>query len=74
MYVNLVTWLGTGNYGTSLQSYALHEILKEMDYNVRFVHSFSPENFSLKKRLFSESYTLDKCTISLDINLLKVCK
>lgn len=52
MYVNLVTWLGTGNYGTTLQSYALHEILKEMDYNVRFVHSFSPENFSLKKRLF----------------------
>ena len=51
MYVNLVTWLGTGNYGTSLQSYALHEILKEMDYNVRFcTFRFSPEKFLSKEK------------------------
>lgn len=51
MNVNLVTWLGTGNFGTSLQSYALHEMLKDMGYNVHFVHSFSLENFSFKKKM-----------------------
>lgn len=38
--VALVTWLGTGNFGTSLQSYALHEKVKEMGYDVCFLHPF----------------------------------
>lgn len=38
--VALVTWLGTGNYGTSLQSYALHEVLRQLGYDVVFLHPF----------------------------------
>ncbi len=38
--IALVTWLGTGNYGTSLQSYALHKFLHEKGYNVFFLHEF----------------------------------
>ncbi|MCD8184138.1 MAG: polysaccharide pyruvyl transferase family protein [Bacteroides sp.] len=32
--VAIVSWIGTGNYGTSLQSYALHEKLKQLGYQV----------------------------------------
>ena len=38
MKVCIVTWLGTGNFGTSLQSYALHMKLSEMGYNVSILH------------------------------------
>lgn len=37
----LVTWLGTGNYGTTLQSFALHRKLEMLGYNVCFLRSFS---------------------------------
>ena len=33
MKISLVTWLGNGNYGTALQSYALYQKLKLLGYD-----------------------------------------
>lgn len=39
--IRIVTWLGTGNFGTSLQSYALHRKLEEMGYDVCILSYFN---------------------------------
>ena len=52
MKVCIVTWLGTGNFGTSLQSYALHMKLSEMGYNVSILHCFTPDDFSFRGRIY----------------------
>ena len=39
--VTLVTWLGYGNYGTSLQSFALYYKLQAMGCSVRFLSHYS---------------------------------
>lgn len=36
--IGVVTWMGTGNYGTSLQSYALCEFLKRKGFDVRLFY------------------------------------
>lgn len=46
-----MTWLGTGNFGTSLQSYALHKKLQEMGYDVSFLHYFTPDDFTFRGRV-----------------------
>lgn len=46
-YIGIITWLGTGNFGTSLQSYALHRKLEEMGYRVCFVPYFNAASFTL---------------------------
>lgn len=47
--IAIVTWLGNGNYGTSLQSFALHKKLQVLGYNVCFLKyvqsSFNYKNF-----------------------------
>lgn len=43
----IVTWLGNGNYGTSLQSFALHKILQNQGYNVAFLQ-YLPKCFTYK--------------------------
>lgn len=43
----IVTWLGNGNYGTSLQSFALHKILQNQGYNVVFLQ-YLPKYFTYK--------------------------
>lgn len=47
--IAIVTWLGNGNYGTSLQSFALHKKLQILGYNVSFLKyvqsSFNYKNF-----------------------------
>ena len=35
--ISLVTWIGDGNFGTCLQSFALHEYLKRQGYAVSIV-------------------------------------
>ena len=40
----IVTWLGSGNFGTSLQSFALHEYLKDRGYNVSILSSLPSTN------------------------------
>lgn len=52
MKVCIVTWLGTGNFGTSLQSYALHMKLREMGYDVSILHSFTPGDFTFHGRIY----------------------
>ncbi|TRX45244.1 polysaccharide pyruvyl transferase family protein [Bacteroides sp. HF-5092] len=52
MKVCIVTWLGTGNFGTSLQSYALHMKLSEMGYNVSILHCFTPDDFTFGGRIY----------------------
>ena len=39
--VGIVTWLGGGNYGTTLQSFALHEKLRQMGYAVYYIGSYN---------------------------------
>ena len=39
--ISIVTWLGYGNYGTSLQSYSLHRKLKDLGYNVNILSEYS---------------------------------
>ena len=38
--VVLVTWIGGGNYGTSLQSFALHKKLSDLGYKTSIVIPF----------------------------------
>lgn len=45
--VVLVTWLGRRNYGTCLQSYALHKKLELLGYHVSFL-SLLPKRYTLK--------------------------
>ena len=49
--IALVTWLGTGNYGTSLQSYALHHFLQEKNYNVFLLHEFEYKKLGERKSI-----------------------
>lgn len=39
--ISIVTWLGYGNYGTSLQSFSLHQKLKDLGYNVNILSEYS---------------------------------
>ena len=45
--IAIVTWLGWGNFGTSLQSYALHHKLEMMGYDVCYLLKIGAVN-SLK--------------------------
>ncbi|MBR6252124.1 MAG: polysaccharide pyruvyl transferase family protein [Bacteroidales bacterium] len=49
--VCLVTWLGTGNFGTSLQSFALHKYLENIGFDVELLMPFSEDDFSQKSAL-----------------------
>lgn len=42
--IAIVTWLGWGNFGTSLQSYALHQTLSLMGYEVCILLKYSAVN------------------------------
>lgn len=45
--ITIVTWIGSGNFGTSLQSFALHCKLEKMGYEVRIVREF-PSTLDIK--------------------------
>ncbi len=47
----IVTWLGTGNFGTSLQSYALHRKLEEMGYDVCVLSYFNYSDFTVLTKI-----------------------
>lgn len=50
--ISIVTWLGYGNYGTSLQSFSLHQKLKDLGYNVNILSEYSyTGNLSFSMRL-----------------------
>lgn len=61
----LVTWIGTGNYGTSLQSFALHRKMEMLGYHVSFLKSF-PHCFTIKNKVL---YMLGK--IGVDVDTIK---
>lgn len=46
--IKIVTWLGNGNFGTSLQSYALYHFLSIKGYDCSILSSFNYKHFSLK--------------------------
>lgn len=48
--ITLVTWLGSGNFGTSLQSFALHKKLQDLGYSVTFLKG-CPEKFTIKNTI-----------------------
>lgn len=39
--IAVITWLGKGNYGTTLQAYALKQFIKKMGYEVVFPFTFN---------------------------------
>lgn len=45
----IVTWIGVGNYGTSLQSYALCKYLETKGFDVYFLKEFVRQDYPLKK-------------------------
>lgn len=49
--IELVTWIGGGNYGTSLQSFSLHRKLEDLGYETSIVIPFIPTKFNLKSIL-----------------------
>ena len=46
--LGLVTWIGSGNYGTSLQSFALYKVVQSMGYECYYINPFDYKNFSLR--------------------------
>ena len=46
--IQIITWLGNGNFGTSLQSYALYHFLSIKGYDCSILSSFNYKHFSLK--------------------------
>ena len=46
--IQIVTWLGNGNFGTSLQSYALYHFLSIRGYDCSILSSFNYKHFRLK--------------------------
>lgn len=60
--VCLVTWQGSGNYGTCLQSFALHLKLQTLGYNVSFLRPFS-EPFTFNSFLFDVAIKIGLFTI-----------
>ena len=49
--IGLVTWLGNGNFGTSLQAFALYKYLTDNGYECRFVSQFNYTKFKVKSLL-----------------------
>ena len=66
-YVCVVTWIGTINYGTCLQSFALNKVLSNMGYNpfmfsnYKFCYGIKHPIFTAK-RLISKLMTNNKST------------
>lgn len=48
--LTIVTWLGAGNYGTCLQSFALNKKLENSGYDVHFL-SFIDEQYSFRSKI-----------------------
>lgn len=46
--IQIVTWLGNGNYGTSLQAFALFHFLNTKGYECSVLNAFNYKHFSLK--------------------------
>ncbi len=46
--IGLVIWLGNGNYGTSLQAYALYKFLTGKGYTCKVIGRFDYKKFKLK--------------------------
>ena len=63
--ITLVTWLGSGNFGTSLQSFALHRKLQDLGYSVTFL-SGCPKKFTIKNTI---KYVLG--LIGVDLSSIK---
>lgn len=62
--LTLVTWLGSGNFGTSLQSFALYHILQRQKYTVVLSYEFS-KNITLKSAIRYMLFLLGIRNISL---------
>ena len=62
----LVTWIGGGNYGTSLQSFALHRKLELLGYNVSFLLKF-PDTFRFKDKV-----KCILCKLGIDMNITRM--
>lgn len=46
--IQIVTWLGNGNFGTSLQAYALYRYLNLKGYDCEILKAFNYKHFSFK--------------------------
>lgn len=46
--IGLITWIGGGNYGTTLQCFALSSFLRSKGYNCYYIYPFDYHKFTLK--------------------------
>lgn len=64
--ISIVTWIGSGNYGTALQSFALHRYLADRGHDVSLVYS-SPFQKGLRHIIKVIVYRLGLMSILLSI-------
>lgn len=46
--IGIVTWLGNGNYGTSLQAFALYKFISNQGYDCKYINGFNDKDWGLK--------------------------
>lgn len=45
--IGIVTWLGNGNYGTSLQAFALYKFISNQGYDCKYINEFNDKDWGL---------------------------
>jgi len=68
--ISLITWLGEGNFGTCLQSYALNTEITKLGYNVSFIESL-PRKFGLYGILRQGKHLICNVTKSKNLQTTK---
>lgn len=53
-HIGIVTWLGSGNYGTSLQVFALYRFICYQGYDCQYISSFNKSKWGLKSLIRSK--------------------
>lgn len=46
--IGIVTWLGSGNYGTNLQAFALYKFISNHGYGCKYITEFNDKKWGLK--------------------------
>ena len=49
--IGIITWIGGGNYGTSLQAFALYRFLSGKGYKCAIINDFRPNHFNIKSQV-----------------------
>ena len=56
--IAIITWLGQGNYGTTLQAYALKEFIENIGYETIFPYTFNVTILYRIKRIIMQWFAI----------------